>query len=61
MKTAYEDFKNCVSNKTGLPSGPLRDSVCGKLIRASPLLCHSCCADGGCNYGTCEEQNSNLD
>ncbi|XP_060567080.1 uncharacterized protein LOC132725903 [Ruditapes philippinarum] len=59
MKTAYENYKNCVSNKTALPPGPQRDAVCG-VIGHVTSLCHSCCADGGCNYGTCEEQNNRI-
>jgi hypothetical protein len=57
MEKAYKDFQDCVSNKTALAPGPARDAVCGNVGRATNL-CHSCCADGGCNYGTCEELNS---
>ena len=60
MGTAYNDYKNCVSNTTGLPPGPERDRICGVIVRRSASLCHSCCADGGCNYGTCQEQNGNI-
>ncbi|XP_060571220.1 uncharacterized protein LOC132729469 [Ruditapes philippinarum] len=59
MEKAYKDFQDCVSNKTALAPGPARDAVCGNVGRATSL-CHSCCADGGCNYGTCEELNNRI-
>ncbi|XP_060557471.1 uncharacterized protein LOC132717905 [Ruditapes philippinarum] len=60
MNNAYQDFRLCVSNKTGLSPGFDRDAICGNIGRRATSICHSCCADGGCNYGTCHEQNARI-
>ncbi|XP_045199492.2 uncharacterized protein LOC123553861 [Mercenaria mercenaria] len=59
METAYEFYKVCVANVT-LPPFMSRSEYCGNLGRRSASLCTSCCADGGCNYGSCKNLNDRI-
>lgn len=34
--------------------------TCGNVRRSGTATCHSCCADGGCNYGNCLDMNDRL-
>jgi len=60
MKAVFADLKAC--------SGPSPDpSICGgskreivKAMRNDVNLCHSCCGDGGCNFGECQDLNLRL-
>ncbi|XP_045199495.2 uncharacterized protein LOC123553862 isoform X2 [Mercenaria mercenaria] len=60
MEKAYEDYKICVANVTLPPSGSSWGSYCGNVGKRSTSLCHSCCADGGCNYGSCQSVNDRI-
>lgn len=55
MQNAYQEYLRCVKNDTNA----LHGTTCGFRARATHL-CHSCCGDGACNYGTCRELNDNI-
>ncbi|XP_060567103.1 uncharacterized protein LOC132725920 isoform X1 [Ruditapes philippinarum] len=52
MQNAYNDFKLCVANLTQPPSGMTRAQAC--IMKEKSSICHACCADERCNYGSCE-------
>ena len=57
MESAFNDYKMCVANVTQLPAGMTYNEVCGAVRKRATTKCRSCCADGGCNYGTCTQLN----
>jgi len=51
MKKSFEDLARCEGHEGDQALG------CGALTDG---ICNVCCADGGCNYGTCREITSEL-
>jgi len=49
MKQAFQDLARCEGHEGDLLMG------CGSHIDG---VCNACCADGGCNYGTCGDIRS---
>ncbi|XP_060567081.1 uncharacterized protein LOC132725905 [Ruditapes philippinarum] len=60
MNNAYNEYKMCVTRSVQPPPGMTYDQACGHIGKRATSLCHSCCADGGCNYGTCQELNARI-
>ena len=61
MRLQYEHYKMCVLNVTSPAPGVTWFQACGSSHKRATELCHSCCDENNCNYGTCAELNSKID